>query len=117
MPNHNSAFTFSFTTEGYQGINYSSPPRAITFEVESGELTVDELCSSFQDFLKACGYMLDNGTIEFVRFSDEPDIREEDYNYEPAQPEVQEDPNQQKFDFANNENVDTTGYDPTRGAV
>jgi hypothetical protein len=70
MPNHNSAFTFSFTTEGYQGINYSSPPRAITFEVESGELTVDELCSSFQDFLKACGYMLDNGTIEFVPFSD-----------------------------------------------
>ena len=96
MPNHNSAFTFSFTTEGYHGINYSSPPRAITFEVESGELTVDELCSSFQD---------------------EPDIREEDYNYEPAQPEVQEDPNQQKFDFANNENVDTTGYDPTHGAV
>lgn len=118
MSNHNASFTFSYTTEGYQGINYSSPPRTITFDVERAEdLTHAELCECFQDFLKACGYMLDNGTIEFVRFSDEPDIREEDYNYEPAQPEVQEDPNQQKFDFANNENVDTTGYDSTRAAV
>lgn len=118
MSNPNASFTFSYTTEGYQGINYSSPPRTITFDVEHAEdLTHAELCECFQDFLKACGYMLDNGTIEFVPFSDEPDIREEDYNYEPPQPEVQEDPNQQKFDFANNENVDTTGYDPTHGAV
>lgn len=115
MSNPSSAFTFSYTTEGYRGINYSSPPRAITFEVESGELTVDELCSSFQDFLKACGYFLDNGTIEFVPFSDEPDIREEDYNYE-STPEVQEDSNQLKFHFANNENIDTTGYEPVKPA-
>lgn len=111
----NTSFFFSYSSNGYQGTDYSCPARTITFDVDQADgLTHSEVCACFQDFLKACGYMLDNGTIEFVPFSDEPDIREEDYSYQENEPELQEDANQTKFDFANNENVDTTGYEPTK---
>ena len=54
---------------------YYSPSKTVTVELDVDDLTVDQLCASFQDFLKGCGFYLDNGTIQFV----EHDEAESDY--------------------------------------
>lgn len=117
---NSSSYTFIYETEGFSSSSlggYSTPPRTITFEVRTGELTVDNLCSCFQDFLKSAGFILDDGSIQFVPHDelaptpDEPQITEEDISY---------DDRQSQFDFSavadevDNENVDTTGYEPTK---
>lgn len=75
--------------------------------LDSTELTTDELCQFFGDFIKGCGYTLDvNERVEIVRDESDEFSRSLDADAnEFANGMINE-------EFTDNENVDTTGYEP-----
>ena len=91
--------------------------------LDSTELTTDELCQFFGDFIKGCGYILDpNERIEIVKDESDKTAFADDYNNQSlGDDEFSRSLDADANEFANgmineeftdNENVDTTGYEP-----
>lgn len=91
--------------------------------LDSTELTTDELCQFFGDFIKGCGYILDkNERVEIVKDESDEVTFADDYNNQTAGDDEFSrslDADANEFangmineEFTDNENVDTTGYEP-----
>ena len=80
---------------------YYSPSKTVTVELDVDDLTVDQLCASFQDFLKGCGFYLDNGTIQFVEHDEAEFGYPQDDQPEPDTQTTDPTPNvQTEFNFS-----------------
>jgi hypothetical protein len=98
------SYIFTLTTperKSWDG-DYYSPPKTVTLELDVDDLTVDQLCASFQDFLKGCGFYLDSGTIQFVENEEDcaGDYPQDDYPEDDTQTTDPAQNIQMEFNFA-----------------
>lgn len=54
------AIKFSYVHEGYTNDAFSCPETSIDYTID-GESSLTEACQSFENFLLACGFRLNNG--------------------------------------------------------
>lgn len=101
-------FTLKYEFRGYESNSLIQPPKTVEMTLDSDEANLDELCQFFGDFLRGCGYVYD-GNVQITE--EDYSTPSEDYNY--ASIGDDEFANAILDDeLANNENVDTTGYEP-----
>ena len=97
------SYIFTLTTperKSWDG-EYYAPAKTVTIELESSDLTVDQLCSAFQDFLKGCGFYVDHGTIQLVENDDIGQDYPQDDQPEPDTQTTDPTPNvQTEFNFS-----------------
>ena len=99
------SYIFTLTTperKSWDG-EYYAPAKTVTIELESSDLTVDQLCSAFQDFLKGCGFYVDHGTIQLVEHDDISDDRDYPPEDQPESDSETSDPSpsvQTEFNFS-----------------
>jgi len=120
-------FKLIYQSKEYSSASLYQPAKRVEMTLDSTELTTDELCQFFGDFIKGCGYFLDkNERVEIVKDESDEVTFADDYNNQTAGDDefsrsLDADADQFCNEFANgmineeftdNENVDTTGYEP-----
>lgn len=90
-------FKLTHEFRGYESNTLVQHPKTVEMTLETDEATIEELCEFFGDFLKACTYNF-NGQIGVIDDEDTLESLRNDF--------------ESLDSLHDNENVDTTGYEP-----
>ena len=123
-------FKLIHQSQEYSSATLYQPAKRIEMTLDTQDASLDELLNFYQDFLRACGYTLGEGQLEMVPFEDDSAFKDDLVN-QPADDEFAGqfsrnlDAEASAFadeyangmineEFTDNENVDTTGYEPVK---
>lgn len=110
--------------EKYSSANLYQPAKRIEMTLDTQDASLDQLLNFYQDFLKACGFLVEEGQLEIVPFEDDSASADDEFadqfsrsldEESTAGVTADEYPNGMiNEEFTDNENVDTTGYEPVK---
>lgn len=97
-------YSFKLQTKAYDGLTYSQAAKTIEITIDTDEATLDELLSTFEDFLRASGYVLDGNVVidDPEHISDYDDILN---SYPRSQGDTVTRGDQMEFNFGSTEEV------------
>ena len=90
-------FKLIHESRGYEGSDFTQSPKRIEMTLDTEEASLDELLEFYGDFLKACTFVFD-GQVQIVNDEDSLQSLRDDF--------------ESLDSLHDNENVDTSGYEP-----